>query len=110
MRMIQVNAVEAMPPKGVLTITTELNEYFLVVKIQDTGKGIPEEDIIRIYDPFFSSKSGGVGLGLTVTYGIIASHSGTIEVDSKPKKGTVFTISLPVLPSAGGSVPGGKTH
>lgn len=92
---IILNAIEAMHQKGVLTITTELNEDFFVVKIRDTGKGIPEEDIIRIYDPFFSSKSGGVGLGLTVTYGIISSHGGTIEVDSKPKKGTIFTVSLP---------------
>jgi two-component system sporulation sensor kinase A len=65
------------------------------VKIQDTGKGIPGGDIIRIFDPFFSSKQNGVGLGLTICYGVIVSHSGTIEVESKLKKGTTFVVSLP---------------
>ena len=93
---IVLNAVEAVPKRGKLTIITEFKENLFVVKIQDTGKGIFEEDIIRIFDPFFSSKSKGVGLGLTICYGIVVSHRGTIEVKSKPKKGTVFTISLPV--------------
>ena len=93
---IVLNAIEAMPKKGKLTIITELNRPFFVIKIQDSGKGIPERDIIRIFDPFFSSKPGGVGLGLTLCYGIIVSHDGTIEVESKLKKGTIFTVSLPV--------------
>lgn len=93
---IVLNAIDAMSKGGKLLIITELNEDFFVVKIQDTGRGIPEEDIIRIFDPFFSSKPGGVGLGLTLCYGIIVSHSGTIEVESKLKKGTTFTISLPL--------------
>jgi len=93
---IVINAVEAMPKAGQLTILTEHNENILVVKIQDTGKGIPDGDIIRIFDPFFSSKQGGVGLGLTICYGVIVSHHGTIEVESKLKAGTTFTISLPV--------------
>ncbi|MDP3297495.1 MAG: ATP-binding protein [Thermodesulfovibrionia bacterium] len=92
---IVLNAIEAMPKGGKLTIATELNESLFVLKIQDTGKGIPEKDIIRIFDPFFSSKHGGVGLGLTLCYGIIVSHGGTIEVKSKLKKGTIFTVSLP---------------
>lgn len=91
-----INAIEAMPRGGKLNVTTELYEDFFVAKIQDTGRGISEEDIIRIYDPFFSTKPGGVGLGLTLCYGIIVSHGGTIEVESKPRGGTVFTISLPV--------------
>lgn len=92
---IIINAVESMPKGGKLTITTKLNEYLFLVKFQDTGKGIPEEDIIKIFDPFFSSKPQGVGLGLTICYGIVVSHRGVIEVESKPKKGTVFTLSLP---------------
>lgn len=93
---IVLNAIEAMPKKGKLTIITEINKNLFVVKIQDNGKGIPEKDIIRIFDPFFSTKPDGVGLGLTLCYGIIVSHDGTIEVESKPKKGTIFTVSLPV--------------
>lgn len=93
---IVLNAIEAMPKGGKLAITTELKGSLVVLKVQDTGKGIPEKEIIRIFDPFFSSKSGGVGLGLTLCYGIIVSHGGTIEVKSKPKKGTIFIVSLPV--------------
>ena len=93
---IILNAIESMPKKGKLTIITERNGNLFVVKIQDTGKGIPEKDIIRIFDPFFSSKPKGVGLGLTLCYGIIVNHGGTIEVKSKPRKGTIFTVSLPV--------------
>ncbi len=90
------NAIETMPNGGKLTIVTGPNEDFFIVKIQDTGRGIPEKDIMRIFDPFFSSKPEGVGLGLTICYGIIVSHGGTIEVESKHRKGTIFTVSLPV--------------
>jgi two-component system, NtrC family, sensor histidine kinase HydH len=93
---IVLNAVEATPRGGKLTIMTEHNGNFFEVKIQDTGKGIPDGDIIRIFDPFFSSKQSGVGLGLTICYGIIVSHQGTIEVESKLKAGTTFIVSLPV--------------
>jgi len=91
-----INAVEAMSKKGRLTISTERSADFFVIKIQDTGKGIAEEDVIKVFDPFFSSKSEGVGLGLTVCYGIIVSQGGTIEVESKRKRGSVFTVSLPI--------------
>ncbi len=90
------NAIEAMPRGGDLTINTELDGNFFLAKIRDTGKGIPEEDIIKIFDPFFSTKTQGVGLGLTICYGIIVSHGGTIEVDSKFEKGSLFTVSLPI--------------
>lgn len=90
------NAIEAMPGGGNLTTFTELDGNFFLVKIHDTGKGIPEEDIIKIFDPFFSTKTQGVGLGLTICYGIIVSHRGTIEVESKSKIGSTFTVSLPI--------------
>jgi len=90
------NAVEAMPKGGTLTIETKRDKDLFVLSIRDTGAGIREEDIIRVFDPFFSTKSEGVGLGLTICYGIIVSHGGIIEVESKPKEGSVFTVSLPV--------------
>jgi len=90
-----INAIEAMPRGGNLTIITELNGNFFRVKIHDTGKGILEKDIIRIFDPFFSTKHQGVGLGLSICYGIIVSHGGTIEVESKSKIGSTFTVFLP---------------
>jgi PAS domain S-box-containing protein len=90
-----INAIEAIPRGGNLTIITEVNGTSFLVKIYDTGRGIPEKNIIKIFDPFFSTKSGGVGLGLTICYGIIVSHGGTIEVESKSKIGSTFTVSLP---------------
>lgn len=99
---IVLNAIEAVPQKGKLTLITQVNKNFFVVKIQDNGKGIPEKDIFRIFDPFFSTKPGGVGLGLTLCYGIIVSHGGTIEVESKSRKGTIFTVSLPIEQKWGG--------
>jgi signal transduction histidine kinase len=93
---IVTNAIEAMPKGGILTIITELKGDCFMIKVQDSGRGIPEKDIIRIFDPFFSSKPKGVGLGLTVCYGIIVSHGGTIEVESKLRKGSIFMVSLPV--------------
>lgn len=91
-----LNAVEAMSRGGTLTIITKFNENHFVIKILDTGKGISEENLIRIFDPFFSTKPGGIGLGLTTCYGIIASHGGAIEVESKFKKGSAFVVSLPL--------------
>ena len=92
---VMLNALESMPDGGSLTIVTEIEGYFFTVKIRDTGEGIPEEDIIRIFDPFFSTKASGVGLGLSICYGIIVSHGGTVGIESKTGTGTVFTISLP---------------
>ncbi len=93
---VMINAVESMPEKGEMTIVTENDRDNFILKIKDTGGGIPEEDIIRIFDPFFSTKSSGVGLGLSICYGIVVSHDGTIAVESKPYYGTIFTISLPI--------------
>jgi len=93
---VMINAVESMPEYGQMTIVTENNENNFIVKIKDTGKGIPDEDIIRIFDPFFSTKSSGVGLGLSICYGIVVSHGGIIGVESGTNKGTTFTISLPI--------------
>jgi len=93
---VMINSLDAMPNGGKMTITTEMEGDFLVVKIQDTGEGIPEEDIIRIFDPFFSTKPTGVGLGLSITYGIVVSHGGTIGVESERNRGALFAISLPI--------------
>jgi len=93
---VVINAIGAMPKGGTMTISTSIEGDFFVVKIQDTGVGIPEEDIIKIFDPFFSTKRMGVGLGLSIVYGIVVSHGGRISVESVWKRGTVFTISLPI--------------
>jgi signal transduction histidine kinase len=68
----------------------------VVIKVRDSGRGINRKDLTRIFDPFFSTKDKGLGLGLAVVHGIIKEHSGNISVDSKEHCGTEFTISLPV--------------
>ena len=93
---VMINAVDSMSEKGEMTVVTENDRDNFIVKIKDTGEGIPEEDIIRIFDPFFSTKSSGVGLGLSICYGIVVSHGGIIGVESEMNKGTTFTISLPI--------------
>ena len=99
-----LNAKDAMPAGGTLTITTG-NGHNVRVTVADTGSGIAQEHIHRIYDPFFTTKSkqpktghsGGTGLGLSVTYGIIQEHAGKIHVDSAPGQGTTFTMEFPML-------------
>ncbi len=96
-----LNAGHAMATGGSLSIvTTSLpDKNFVVAQIADTGCGIPEENLPKIFDPFFTTKeTSGTGLGLAVSYGIINSHGGTIEVESLVGIGTTFTIKLPINP------------
>ncbi|MEH7633674.1 ATP-binding protein [Bacillus pumilus] len=90
------NAIEAMPEGGSIYISTEkvLNEW--KITIQDEGKGMSQEDIQRIYDPFFSTKKEGTGLGLTICATILKDHHGRMDVSSELGKGTAFHIYLPV--------------
>ncbi len=92
-----LNARDAMPGGGELKIHTGMNESMVIVDIEDTGTGISDDDIKRIYDPFFTTKgtSKGTGLGLAISYGIIQEHGGRILVDSEPGKGTRFRLKLP---------------
>jgi hypothetical protein len=92
-----LNARDAMPGGGELRVHTGMNESMVIVDIEDTGTGISEDAIKRIYDPFFTTKgaSKGTGLGLTISYGIIQEHGGRILVDSEPGKGTRFRLKLP---------------
>ncbi|MEK5133880.1 ATP-binding protein [Bacillus sp. FSL W8-0645] len=90
------NAIEAMPEGGSIYISTEkvLNEW--KITIQDEGKGMSEKDIQKIYDPFFSTKKEGTGLGLTICATILKDHHGTMDVSSELGKGTAFHIYLPM--------------
>ncbi len=89
------NAVEAMPDGGELTIITKKNSSYGEVEFKDTGPGIPKEDLGRIFQPFFSTKARGIGLGLAVTKKLITAQGGKIEVASELGRGTTFRISLP---------------
>ncbi len=92
-----LNARDAMPSGGWLTLATSADEDTVVIEVSDTGHGIKREDIKRIYDPFFTTKGigRGTGLGLSVSYGILQEHGGAIFVESAPGKGTTFQVALP---------------
>jgi len=94
-----MNAIQAMTGGGKLGMSGRLSKdgYWVELAIQDSGVGIPPEDIDKLFDPFFSTKEGGIGLGLSIAHRIIDQHHGKIEVESTPGEGTLFTISLPVL-------------
>lgn len=96
---IMTNAAEAMEGDGSLTITTEAAaDDMIKIAFQDTGCGIPEENLSKIFTPFFTTKpiGKGTGLGLAIVYGIIKMHRGQIYVDSEVGVGTTFTVTLPV--------------
>ncbi|MBI3577887.1 MAG: HAMP domain-containing histidine kinase [Ignavibacteriales bacterium] len=92
-----VNAVEAMPGGGSLTVRVIADEETISMTINDTGAGIPKNDIPHVFEPFFTTKENGqgVGLGLSVVYGIVERHGGKIAVDSNLGKGTSFTLTFP---------------
>ncbi|GIV98095.1 MAG: hypothetical protein KatS3mg057_2752 [Herpetosiphonaceae bacterium] len=90
-----LNAIEAMPDGGTLTVRTESRASFAVVEVQDTGIGIPAELRSRIFEPFFTSKPGGTGLGLAISAHIVTQHGGRIEVESEEGQGTTFRVILP---------------
>ena len=112
---LSINSVNAMGKNGKLTFMTEnvvldpdhpqtlLNpsssEYILLT-VSDTGHGMPQETLNRIYEPFFTTKEKGTGLGLSIVYSIVKDHGGFIESDSNVGKGTAFRIYCPVLDSA----------
>lgn len=97
-RQLMRNAVEAMPEGGKLSIEARLETDQVHVVVSDTGAGIPEENIGKIFDPFYTTKSvgSGTGMGLNTVYNIITVHGGTISAASTPGEGTALTIQLPL--------------
>ena len=92
-----LNARDAMPKGGWLSVETRLENGHVLAEVGDTGSGIPSEHLSRIYDPFFTTKmiGKGTGLGLSITYGIVREHEGTLTCQSAVGQGTRFTVSLP---------------
>jgi signal transduction histidine kinase len=90
------NATAAMPTGGKLTIRTERRDNEVDISVRDTGLGIPEENLSKIFEPYFTTKATGSGLGLTLVFKIIREHRGEITVKSREGEGACFTISLPI--------------
>jgi PAS domain S-box-containing protein len=94
---ILVNSIEAINgTAGLLKVSAHADGDDAVISISDNGKGIPPQDLNKLFEPFFTSKQGGTGLGLTATHTIITKHDGAIRVASELNKGTTFTITLPL--------------
>ncbi|MFH2218413.1 MAG: ATP-binding protein [Pseudomonadota bacterium] len=93
-----LNAIQAMPDGGTLTVTIDQAKQDLLIHIADTGHGIPQENINKIFDPFYTTApvGEGTGLGLSICYSIVKQHIGIIEVDSVVGRGSTFTVRLPL--------------
>jgi len=97
------NAMDAMPHGGELVISAkQINDKEIEIRLDDTGHGIASEDMARLFQPFFTTKEKGTGLGLAICYRIIQGHHGTITAQSKPEKGSIFLIKLPLRQSVEG--------
>jgi len=94
-----INAVEAMPRGGELSIASEERDGQVFTTVSDTGEGIPPENLKKIFFPYFTTKPGGTGLGLSGAQKILLAHGGNISVASEPGKGTTFTVILPTIQS-----------
>jgi len=90
------NAIEATRPRGSILVSTGLEKQFAVLKIQDTGRGMPPEVVDKVFVPFYTTKIGGTGLGMVFVRQIVDEHRGVITLESKVGKGTTVTIRLPL--------------
>lgn len=107
---IIINADEAMPSGGVIKVSAfnassakdrPLGPPHVCIRVEDRGAGIPDADVEKVFDPYYTTKEGGSGLGLSAAYSVVRNHGGFIEVESAPGKGSAFSVYLPASPDAG---------
>jgi signal transduction histidine kinase len=101
-----LNGIEAMAKGGRLEVATRQDRSRLILRVADTGCGVPPDRLEEIWDPFFTTKERGMGLGLAIVKGIVERHGGSIHLASLPGKGTAVEVSLPVAPKSGKVVSG----
>jgi nitrogen fixation/metabolism regulation signal transduction histidine kinase len=95
-----LNAMDAMPRGGTLTLRTRSDDGKVIIEVADTGSGMSSEECERIFTPYYTSKQHGTGLGLAIVQSVVSDHGGTIRVQSEPGRGTTFVIELPLNLSA----------
>jgi two-component system NtrC family sensor kinase len=99
---LAVNGIQAMEEKrGILKVSTKETNGFIEVKFQDTGIGIKKEDIPKIFNPFFTTKAQGMGVGLPICKRFVEIHDGSINVESEEGEGSIFTVKLPIQRNGG---------
>jgi signal transduction histidine kinase len=91
------NALDAMGPGGSLTVRGQVTATQVQLHVQDTGMGIPAAQHARIFEPLYTTKPGGTGLGLYIVHEIVAAHEGHVTVESEEGQGTTFTLTLPLI-------------
>ncbi|MGH8596862.1 MAG: sensor histidine kinase, partial [Gammaproteobacteria bacterium] len=104
------NALQAMQSGGILRVRTEPSDGQIVVSFVDTGRGISAEQVGRIFEPYYTTKKEGSGLGLMIVQRIVREHGGTIEIESDAGRGTTFRIKLPVVEKRTRLLEAGKTE
>jgi two-component system NtrC family sensor kinase len=105
-----MNSLEAMPEGGRIKVSTRKRHRSIDVEITDTGEGISKEDINKLFDPYFTTRSEGRGIGLSVCYGIIKAHDGDLRYKSAPGKGTVVTMALPLAKQQAAMTPAAQMN
>jgi signal transduction histidine kinase len=105
-----LNAMDAMPNGGTLTLRSSHNESNVILEVADTGTGLTPEECERIFTPYYTSKQHGTGLGLAIVQSVVSDHGGRISVRSEPGRGTTFVIELPIAPTERQNVSPGEAN